>query len=127
MKQIAMATVATYFAAGLAFVEPAKAQFVDQSQIEVFASRLNLTSDQENLAKPIMIAGFNERMAILQSAGIEPGVKPKLHQMMKLRGPMQASQANTEAQLSSVLSSEQMAEYKVIMGEMRERMRAQFQ
>lgn len=127
MKQIAMAMAATYFAAGLVFVEPAKAQFVGQSEIEVFLERMALTDDQKTVAEPIMVAGFKERMAILETAGITPEEKPKLHQMMKIRGPMQASQAKTETELSAVLSQSQMAEYKRIVDEMRAQMRAKFQ
>lgn len=127
MRQIALAMVATTFAAGLSFIEPANAENPFQPQIETVVTRLALTEEQEAVARPIFQEGFRERMAILQEAGIQPGEKPKLHQMMRIRSPMQASQAKTEERLSAVLSQSQMAEYKIILEEIRRQMRAQFQ
>lgn len=119
-----LAAVALY---GTVAVTTANAQFNESERLEYFVSELQLSDVQEAQARPILVSGQQERLAILQSAGIEPGTKPKLHQMIKLRQPMQASQARTEAQLAAVLSPEQMTRYRVLIEEMREEMRAQFQ
>lgn len=107
-------------------IAPATAQTVDKAEIEKIAVQLNLTEEQETKAKPIITEGVQERVSILKSAGIKPGKKPSIRQMLEVRNPIKNSLANTEARLSKVLNSGQMATYRTIVDAARKRMRAEF-
>ncbi|MDJ0614838.1 MAG: hypothetical protein QNJ29_14310 [Rhizobiaceae bacterium] len=111
----------------LLFVITANAQGVDSSQINKMFAVLNLTEAQKAEAKPIVLEGFNERMSILETVGLEPGTKPTFQQVMKLRGPISASQRRTEARLSEVLSPMQMDQYRAFVSERRKEFRAKIQ
>lgn len=111
----------------LLFAFTAHADTVPSAQINRMFVALDLTDEQKVIVKPIVLEGVNERMSILEAAGVEPGTKPKLHQMIKLRGPITASQQKTESQLSKVLSSTQMVKYREFVDGMRNEFRAQAQ
>ncbi|MEO1160370.1 MAG: hypothetical protein AAFW74_07910 [Pseudomonadota bacterium] len=126
MKKFARTIVlATSLLAGT-LMTPTMAQTVNKAEIEKIAAQLNLTEEQETKAKPIISEGVQERVSILKSAGIKRGTKPSIRQMLKVRGPIKNSLANTEARLSAVLNSGQMARYRVIVDEARRKMRAEF-
>lgn len=100
----------------------AQVQQIEQRLAETLA-RLNLTDAQRTSAKPIIEAGVRERAQILQAAGFEPGKRPSLRQLRSVKGPLKDSRARTEAQLATILSSEQMAEYRKIQEERRAQFR----
>ncbi|MGI9502513.1 MAG: hypothetical protein ACR2RE_05610 [Geminicoccaceae bacterium] len=102
------------------------AQQIDPARLQATIARLNLTEAQKTDARPIVEAGIRERLQILQEAGFERGQKPSLRQLLMVRGPIRKSQARTEAQLSDILSPDQMEEYRKIVEESREQMRARF-
>lgn len=102
------------------------AQQIDPERQQATIARLDLTEAQKTAALPIVEAGIRERLQILQEAGFQRGQKPSLRQLFKVRVPIRESQARTEAQLSDILSPAQMEEYRKIVEEGREQMRARF-
>ena len=108
-------------------LQPAMAQMVGPAEMEAMAARLELTDTQRSAVEPVIVDGMNERQAILQSAGIVPGQKPTLAQVMSIRGPMRASRQRTEDQLKAILSPQQMAEYRIIVEETRASLLARLQ
>ena len=108
-------------------INSANANSLNQAHIEAMGERLNLTEAQRISTKPIISEGVNERMAILRNAGIERGKKPTLSQWLKVRDPIKKSQAETEKRLSEVLNPQQMAEYRQMVKEFREKIRNQNQ
>ncbi len=107
-------------------ITTAKANSLDKAQIEAMGERLNLTEAQRVSTTPIISEGVTERRAILKDAGIERGKKPTLSQWLQVREPMRKSQAETERRLSEVLNQQQMAEYRQIVKEFREKIRSQY-
>ena len=107
-------------------ITTAKANSLDKAQIEAMGERLNLTEAQRVSTTPIISEGVTERRAILKNAGIERGKKPTLSQWLQVREPMRKSQAETERRLSEVLNQQQMAEYRQIVKEFREKIRSQY-
>ena len=118
--------VTVFIAVMVASATITAAQQIDVERVQPIIARLNLTETQKTAARPIVEAGIRERLQILQEAGFERGQKPSLLQLLKVRGPIKESQARTEAQLSDILASDQMEEYRKIVEEAREQMRARF-
>lgn len=126
MKKFACTIIlAANLLAGTA-IAPAAAQTLNNPEIEKIAEQLNLTGEQKTKAEPIITEGVQERVSILKSAGIKRGTKPSIRQMLKVRTPIRNSLANTEARLSTVLNSGQMARYREIVDAARKKMRAEF-
>jgi uncharacterized membrane protein len=122
MNAILIVTMA-FAGASAAKAEP----FFDRSAIKAAAERLNMTETQRNAVRPIIVDGMQERRQILMNAGFEHGTKPSLQQLMQVRDPIQASRARTEAQLGEILSPAQMQEYRQIVEERRQKLRARLQ
>ena len=104
----------------------AAAQTVDPARIEDALDRLQLDDQQRDDVRPILEAGALERLAILQEAGIEPGQKPSIRQLMSIRGPVSEVSARTEQELAAVLSPVQMELYRAMVEERRAAFRAQY-
>ena len=120
-------SIATVFTAVMvASATITAAQQIDLERLQSTIARLNLTEAQKTVARPIVEAGIRERLQILLEAGFERGQKPSLLQLLKVRRPIKESQARTEAQLSDILAPDQMEEYRKIVEETREQMRARF-
>ena len=100
------------------------AQQFDPAVLDATAARLNLTDTQRVAALPVLEAGILERQQILKDAGFESGKKPNLRQLLRVRDPLRASRARTDAELSGILSAEQMLEYREIVEEQRQKIRA---
>ena len=96
---------------------------IDRAAIEAAAERLNMTETQRVAVKPIIEAGFRERVQILKDAGFERGQRPSLRQLIKVRGPIRLSRARTEAELSGVLNLQQLATYRLLVEEWRQKAR----
>ena len=105
-------------------VLPAAAQQFDPTILEATVARLNLTDAQKTAAHPVIETGIRERMQILRKAGFERGKKPSLRQILRVREPIRASRARTEAKLSRILSVAQMQVYRQIVKERRQKIRA---
>ena len=95
----------------------------DRAAIEQAAERLGLNETQREAVKPIIEAGIRERMQILQDAGFERGQRPSLRQLLKVRGPIRLLRARTDAELSEVLSFQQLATYRLLVEEQRQKLR----
>lgn len=95
----------------------------DRAAIEQAAERLGMNETQREAVKPIIEAGIRERMQILQDAGFERGQRPSLRQLLKVRGPIRLLRARTEAELSEVLSFQQLATYRLLVEEQRQKLR----
>lgn len=95
-------------------------------RVEENKARLGLTPEQEKRVMPILEAGRDRQLAILESYGIGRGQKPslRLRQKLKLAREMKAARADTVSALSRHMSPEQIAVYKDIQDERRERMKA---
>lgn len=96
---------------------------IDRAAIEAAAERLNMTETQRAAVKPIIEAGIHERLQILKDAGFERGKRPSLRQLIKVRGPIRLSRARTEAELSGVLDLQQLATYRLLVEEWRQKAR----
>lgn len=94
-----------------------------EQRLEETIARLNLTDAQREAATPIVEAGVRERIQILQGAGFERGKRPSFKQLRSVKKPLKDSRARTEAQLATILSDAQMAEYRKIQEEARARLR----
>ncbi len=120
------------FVAAIPFAE-ASARQIDDATLERLLeraeenkARLGLTPEQEARVKPIMEAGRDRQLAILERYGFGRGQKPSLRmrEKLKLAREMKAARSDTESALSKHMSREQMAIYKDIQDERRERMKA---
>lgn len=123
-------TFRSIFVAGVFIVGvvlPASAQQFDRAALEATISGLGLTEAQRVAARPVIEAGIRERLQILQDAGFEPGKKPGLQLLLKVRGPLNASRARTEARLDDILTPAQMIGYREIVEEQRRKLRAGLQ
>ena len=115
-----MLAVTMVFASGTASnAQPA----IDRAALEAAAERLNMTESQRAAFRPIIEAGIRERLQILKDAGFERGQRPALLQMIKVRGPIRLSRARTEAELSGVLDHQQLATYRLLVEEWRQKAR----
>jgi len=99
---------------------------IDRAVIEAAAERLNMTETQHGAVKPIIEAGIRERVKILKDAGFERGQRPSLRQLIKVRGPIRLSRARTEAELSGVLDLQQLATYRLLLEEWRQKAREKY-
>lgn len=120
------------FVAAIPFAE-ASARQIDDATLERLMeraeenkARLSLTPEQEARVKPIMEAGRDRQLAILERYGFGRGQKPslRLREKLKMAREMKAARSDTESALSQHMSQEQMAIYKDIQDERRERMKA---
>ena len=116
---IMLATAMAFSGQAASNAEPA----FDPAAIEVATERLGMTETQRVAVKPIIEAGIRERMQILQDAGFERGQRPSLWQLHKVRGPIRLLRARTEAELSKVLSFQQLATYRLLVEEQRQKLR----
>ena len=120
---IMLATAMVFSGQAVSNAEPAAQQF-DPAVLDATAARLNLTDTQRVAALPVLEAGILERQQILKDAGFERVKKPNLRQLLRVRDPLRASRARTDAELSGILSAEQMLEYREIVEEQRQKIRA---
>lgn len=96
-----------------------------EARIKATRARLQLTPEQEEQIAPILIENFKERVAVLQAYGFSRDVTPKLtfRQKLALRKELNAIRKNAEEHVETILSDRQMAEFRKIQDEMRERFR----
>ena len=96
---------------------------IDRTAIEAAAERLDMNETQSAAVKPIIAAGIRERLQILKDAGFKRGQRPSLRQLIEVRGPIRLSRVRTEAELSEVLSFQQLATYRLLVEEWRQKAR----
>jgi len=124
-KVFGAALVSVAFISGA--VLPATAQQFDPAVLEATVARLSLTEGQRIAARPVIEAGIRERLQILKDAGLQRGKKPSLRRLLRVRDPIRASRARTEAELNEILSPAQMQIYRQIVEERRQMIRAGLQ
>ncbi|WP_417450598.1 hypothetical protein [Kordiimonas sp.] len=93
--------------------------------IEQQKARLNLTDEQQQQVGPIMETSREQRMSILENYGFGQGSKPKLslRNKISLAKDMKSVRESTERALAQHLTPNQMAEYKKIQEENRQRIK----
>lgn len=99
-----------------------------QAKIEQTKQRLNLSEEQEKKLVPIIEKSMEQRKALFDKHGIErpkngEKKRPSFSQMMALKEDMDKLNADTRAQLSSVLNDEQLAQWDEIQKENKDKMR----
>ena len=119
---IMLATAMAFSGQALSNTEPA----FDRAAIEAAAKRLGMTETQREAVVPIIEAGIRERMQILQDVGFERAQRPSLRQLLKVRGPIRLLRARTEAELSEVLSFQQLATWRLLVEEQRQKLREKY-
>ena len=88
--------------------------------------RLNLTDAQIEQVTPILRAGFEAQMEVLEKHGVDfrnpagERSRLRLRQLRRLRGDLEEVRERTVEQLSDVLSEEQIEVYKEIQEERRQ-------
>jgi len=84
----------------------------------IMKERLNLTKEQEEKIRPIIYANMEKKQAILKKHG-----EQERENMRTLEKDMQALDRDTEKQLDSVLTEEQLKEYQEIREDRCQKMR----
>lgn len=101
-----------------------------RARMQETRERLNLTDEQIEEVAPILRAGFEAQMEVLEEHGIDirnrSGERNRLRfrQLRRLRGDLDDVRERTVEELSAVLSEEQIEVYKEIQEERRQAMRA---
>lgn len=97
------------------------------ARLEETAARLQLTDDQREQARPILEDSLMQAAALLQ--GVRADGRPSFAELRALRGDLQALDDATHAQLSTILTPQQLDELSAIQeerrAELRERLRQQ--
>ena len=96
-----------------------------EQRMEQIVERLDLSDEQREQIRPIMENSAKQRRAVLEKHGVGPG-KPEPDRETKraIHTDMQPVRAETEQQLATVLSDEQMEEFRQIRQELRDEWRA---
>ena len=125
----ALAIVAIGITPATAAAEDDHAAQLEERLAETKA-RLGLTDEQIEQITPILEAGFEAQMAVLDRHGIDledrgTGESERIgfRAMRALRGDLQEVRADTLEELGDVLTDEQMAEYRKIQEERRAELR----
>lgn len=111
---------------GMRLVTPAAAQSSDGERLQKVASRLQLTAEQRERARPVIEAGIAERQAILRKHGIKKGQRPGLRKLIAVRSELKAARNRTQTQLGQIFSPAQMKEYLKLSEELRAEMRKRY-
>ena len=104
-----------------------------QERLEEARARLKLTEEQTEQVRPILRAGMEKQMAVLEKHGIDLGgegaarrgrpSRQRLRELRALGGDLEAVRKETRRELKDVLSKEQFKEFRKIQEEGREAMR----
>ena len=98
------------------------------TQIETFKSQMQLSEDQAQTVGPILENSFTERLAIMNSYGINPNdpdfKRPKMSTMRKMKKKMDRLEKDTKNALADHLSEDQIAIWEELENERRDRMRS---
>ena len=104
-----------------------------QERLDEARARLKLTDEQTVQVRPILRAGMEKQVAVLEKHGIDPqgegtarrGRAPerRLRELRALGDDLEAVRKETRKQLKDVLSKEQFKEFKKLQEENREAMR----
>ena len=103
------------------FTEEEKAELRAQAMQEIALAkeRLKLTPDQEAKLRPIVMAGFSRRKAILLEY---EGRSLSMRDLREIQSRMEPISEETKAKLAEFFTAEQMVELEKIVDEFRERM-----
>jgi hypothetical protein len=112
-------------------MEGDRVELLDQRVTEA-KERLNLTDEQVESVKPMIIASGESMAAVLKKYGIDvTSDKPRAKEKLGLRGArklgreLDTVRADTLDDLKKILNSEQLAEFKAMQQERKDKMRAQ--
>ena len=126
---IAFLFASTVSAQGVELSEHQQQQI--DAQIEAFKSQMQLSEDQVEAVEPILQHSFTERLAILNSYGINPNdpdfKRPKMGTMRKMKKKMDQLEKDTKKALADHLSKDQLATWEELETERRNRMRERMQ
>ena len=134
LKSASLLFAAMFLMVSFTAVEAQDRQITDE-QIEEFAkraeetkARLGLTPEQEEAIQPILMNAREKQLGVLEKYGYGAGAKPNLSMRKKISmaKELKKVRGDTEKALAKHLTKEQMAEYKKIQDENREKMRARF-
>lgn len=111
--------------------ELAKAEERLRANIEEARTRLDLTDEQVEKMRPVLIGSAQQQADVMNSYGINAesraaGERPTRRQMRKMREEMKAIWKQANETISGILSEEQMSGYKEIQKERQESMRENF-
>jgi len=106
--------------------EDQRAQF--EARLQETRDRLGLTPEQEEAVRPILVSSLEESARILQSYGFDGDSRPdlSLRERRKLRVELRGLREQTDRALSTVLTSQQLAEYDRIRDERQDELRARY-
>ena len=100
-----------------------------RQRLEEARTRLNLTDQQVDQVRPILRAGFDAMLEVLEEHGIDIGDRSgsgrrlRFRQLRRLQRDLDAVDEQTIEDLGAVLNDEQIENYKEIQEENREAMR----
>ena len=104
-----------------------------QERLEEARARLKLTDEQTEQIRPILRAGLEKQMAVLEKHGIDlrggggarrgGASQQRLRELRALGDDLEVVRKETRKQLKDVLSKEQFKEFRTIQEEGREAMR----
>ena len=101
-----------------------------EERIQEARERLNLTDEQTDQVVPILRAGFEALLVVLEEHGIDienrsgERNRPRLRQLRRLNRDLEEVRERTVEQLSDVLSDEQIEVYRELQEERRQALRA---
>ena len=96
------------------------------AQMEELAARLELSGQQREALRPILLDHVESMRAVMEKYGIDPasGERPSLTVMFAVRRDMKSNRDAFDARVAEVLSPAQMDSFKKIRDEQRKAMRA---
>lgn len=99
-----------------------------QYQLDRMSSELKLSDEQRASVQPILEASYQQRMEVMQAAGVGHGQgQPSPDAMAKIRDEMWRISGETDAKLAAVLTPEQLQQYRELREQARARMREHMQ
>lgn len=83
------------------------------AHIDQLIDELDLSADRASQVRPILEESMNQRHALFEGASADGG-RPDRSQMQAMRGEMEAIRDRTEAQLTEILTADQMTRFREI-------------
>jgi hypothetical protein len=100
------------------------------AQIQESMEQLQLSEEQQEVVRPILEENFTKRLAVMAKYGLDPqsmmeGDRPGRRTLRRMRNDIDEVSKNTEEQLKTVLTDEQIDLWNEMEEERRSRMREQ--
>ena len=132
MELVICAAIMVGLAASGVCAQKAEMYETVKGHIEAAKVRLELSDADAEKAEPVIRAGVERRLAILEKhglindAGQSTNVKPPANEMKTIGNELEDAQKDIVEQLSAILSKKQVDEYKKLQDEAREQIRERF-